>query len=340
MSKNKKGFLVLSDTVNVEGVPKVIKILPVGNVKSRKGPFVVDRVSFNEMLEYFKDRQLDVVVDYEHQTLDGTEAPAAGWIKGIEFTDEGVMARVEWTEKAKGYLANKEYRYLSPVVFKRNSDSRAVMLHSVALTNTPAIDGMEPIINSLNFDLEGGIEMEFIKQMAKVLGLAEDATEEQVLDAIKKLNDTSAQKQKEGEAEIVANKEILEALELNEKATVEDVKGKIISLKNPAGFVSAEDFKKLQEKIQKKESDDLVQVALSQGKITPAQKEWASVYALKDPTGFKNFVDNAPQVVPFEEIVIGGGDNKKKVINSEMQISVNKMLGVSDEDLKKYGGEE
>ena len=39
------------------------------------------------------------------------------------------------------YLENKEYRYLSPVVNVRKADNKAVGLHSLALTNTPAIEG-------------------------------------------------------------------------------------------------------------------------------------------------------------------------------------------------------
>lgn len=62
--------------------------------------------------------------------------------------------KVEWTEKAKSFLPNKEYRYLSPVVLVRNSDEKVTQLHSVALTNTSAISGMKPIINSLSIPTE------------------------------------------------------------------------------------------------------------------------------------------------------------------------------------------
>lgn len=334
MKSKRKGFLVVANSIQVDGVPDRIKILPFGLVKSRKGPFTVDEAGFREMYQYFKDRQLDVVIDYEHQTLEGSQAPAAGWIKDMELTKDGVMASVEWTDKAKEYLANKEYRYLSPVVLKRKEDDKAVRLHSVGLTNTPAIDGMTPIINSLDmdfdFDDKGDENMDFLKEIAKLLGLSEEATQEQVIEAIKKLSAT-AQNQ-----EVVANKTILEMLDLKEDCKLEDVTGKIIALKNPAGYVSVEKFNELAQKIQKKESDDLVQMALSTGKITPAQKEWAEVYALKDPSGFKNFVDNAPQVVPLEEIVTGDPKPKKKV-DTELEMSVNKMLGLSKDDIEKYG---
>jgi len=46
------------------------------------------------------------------------------------------------------YLKNREYKYLSPVVLVRKKDHKALQLHSVALTNPPAINGMVPIVNS------------------------------------------------------------------------------------------------------------------------------------------------------------------------------------------------
>jgi len=310
-------------------VPEEIRILPYGHVESRKGPFEVDELSYKEISQYFKERKLDVVIDYEHQTLEGVQAPAAGWVKSLSYKPgDGIYGIVEWTDKAKEYLKSKEYRYLSPVIARRKTDGRAVQLHSIGLTNTPAIDGMEAIVNSLNTKF-GGNEMD-LKQIALALGLGEDATEEQIIEAIKSLNAMKA------ENNTVACKEVLEALELKDNATVTEVKGKIISLKNPAGYVSAADFLALKESIQKKESGDLVELALSDGKITPAQKAWAEQIALKDPEGFKEFLKNAPVVIDLKEMKI----NKDPVkVDKDLELSVNKMLGISDEDVKKYGGE-
>jgi len=33
------------------------------------------------MVAHYEERGLDLVVDYEHQTLSGHKAPAAGWIR-------------------------------------------------------------------------------------------------------------------------------------------------------------------------------------------------------------------------------------------------------------------
>ena len=87
-------------------------------------------------------------MDYEHQTLKGVEAPAAGWVKELKLEGGQIMAVVQWTPRGAQYLENKEYRYLSPVVTVRRSDGKATGLHSLALTNTPAIEHMTPIVNS------------------------------------------------------------------------------------------------------------------------------------------------------------------------------------------------
>lgn len=128
--------------------PREIKLFPLGLVKSQKGDFLIDTESYNSILNHFKAHHVDIPIDYEHQTLQDVQAPAAGWIKDLTLKQDGVYASVEWTEKAAQYLAAKEYRYLSPVVSVRKRDRKALLLHSAALTNTPAIDGMTAIVNS------------------------------------------------------------------------------------------------------------------------------------------------------------------------------------------------
>ena len=98
------------NTVGVVGVPKEINILPLGLVHSQKGDFRVDDESVELIRQQFKDRKLDLVIDYEHQTLKDIQAPAGGWIKDIYKGDDAVIAKVEWTPRAEEYLKNKEYK--------------------------------------------------------------------------------------------------------------------------------------------------------------------------------------------------------------------------------------
>lgn len=140
---------MISNSTKISNVPELITILPLGNVSSEKGDFFVDRESFEMIKQRMQKRKIDIVVDYEHQTLENVQAPASGWIKDIRLQNNCIVAKVDWTDKAKSYLRNKEYRYLSPVVLVRKKDCKAMEIHSVALTNTPAINGMIPIVNSI-----------------------------------------------------------------------------------------------------------------------------------------------------------------------------------------------
>lgn len=346
-----KLFACKGEKTEIKGVPDVIPIIPLGHVRSQKGDFNVDEESFRLMKEHMSKRGIDIVVDYEHQTLDDVQAPAGGWIKDIYLQDGAIAAKVEWTQTAKKYLENKEYRYLSPVILVRKSDSKATVLHSVALTNTPAIDGMFPIINSVDLDQyeEGGKGMD-LKALAKLLGLPEDATDEQIFSTVKaalveaaQLKEDAEKKEEnqdggKGDGEVVANKTILGLLGLAEEAKTEDVASAILSLKAaPKGTVSESEFKALKEKIANDDAEKAVMVALKAGKISTAQKVWAKEYALKDPQGFDKFVDKAPQVVPIDEIEFEETALKQKGGIDDATLVVCKMLGVSKEDIEKYG---
>ena len=103
-------FLTLKGgEVDVGGAPEVISVLPFGHVVSQKGEFDVDEESLAAMKAQIAERGVDLVVDYEHQTLTGDRAPAAGWVKELFAEDGHIKARVEWTLPAKQYLENKEY---------------------------------------------------------------------------------------------------------------------------------------------------------------------------------------------------------------------------------------
>jgi len=124
-----------------------IQLIPFGYHVTSKGDFLLDEEALKLVVNTFDSQVNDLVVDYEHQTLSGKEAPAAGWIKKLMNRGrQGLWGVVDWTERARGYLGRKEYRYLSPVFLKRQSDGRVVRLLNAGLTNAPEIDGMEALV--------------------------------------------------------------------------------------------------------------------------------------------------------------------------------------------------
>lgn len=326
-------FICKGGEEGLEQIPSVIKLLPLGCVESQKGQFKVDEESFQEMKQQFLSRGIDIVIDYEHQTLKDVQAPAAGWIKELLLVDGAIAAKVDWTEKAKEYLKNKEYRYISPVIRTRKSDGKAVGLHSAGLTNTPAINNMYSIVNK---DYEGGNEMDLFKKLVELMGLEEGVTEEELLKALEEKLDTAKEEPEEepDEDKVVANKTICGLLGLKAKATTEDAAAAIMALKTKGDLEIK--VLKLEEQLAKRDADDLVLQAMKDGKISPAQKEWALEYALKDSKGFAAFVDKAPQVVPVGEIQYSDKALKDKSPD-EATMKICKALGLTEEDIKKYG---
>lgn len=109
------------------------------------GSFKITTEDLKTIKENFDKQQTEIVIDYEHQTLYGTEAPAAGWISELMIEDDKLLAKVSWTEKAAEYIKNGEYKYISPVYVFDSFDNKTnayigIKLHSVALTNTPFLD--------------------------------------------------------------------------------------------------------------------------------------------------------------------------------------------------------
>lgn len=328
--------------------PDKIKILPVGKINSEKGDFIVDEESYSAMKTEMQRRGIDIVIDYEHQTLQDVQAPASGWVKELIYTPEAIVAKVEWTPKAKEYLKNKEYRYLSPVVLTRKSDSKAVVLHSLALTNTPAINGMFAIVNSANVettnnDIGGkGMDLQKIKEL---LGLPADAAEEAVMNALMEKLGSAEKKEQEAEpeqgkeeakeTEVVANSVILGLLGLQNGAKTEDVAGKIMALKAGADSRNQEIEDALKH-LKDREADEVVMNALKAGKITAAQKDWAKDYVLKDRKGFDAFIEKAPVVVPVGKLHLKDAPKK----NVEVDSLVLKATGMSKEDVEKYADKE
>lgn len=236
------------------GVPTRLLITPWGRVESTSGAFIVDEESARLVVQAFEEHGADLPIDYEHQTLGGQfasptgQAPAAGWIKGIEAVpQEGIFALVEWTEPAIEQLAAKQYRYLSPVAIIRKSDRKLIGLHSVALTNKPAIVDAEPIINRQTNDQPDPLETT-LAVLRDRLSLAADSDTDAVL--------------------LAASRRI----------------------------------QALEQEISGRDADERVQQAMRQGKITEAQRSFASRLAQGDESLFEEWLRTAPVIVPLGRI--------------------------------------
>ncbi len=326
---------VCSHRTEVDGQPGLIQLIPHGSHNTDKGYFTLDAEGIQMVMEAFSAKDNQMAIDYEHQSLTGAEAPAAGWISRlVDKGSRGLWAQVSWTERAKRYLCNREYRYLSPVFLKEASSGRVVRLLGAGLTNRPAIDGMVPVVNAEGFPPAKKKEEKGMEVLFKVLGLAADATESEAVDAVEALKAQKA----EMDAALArpASKEVLEAMGLEQEAEASEVLGTAHAMKRALEMadVLAGQVRELGEKLRTTEAGELVAHAMRQGKVTPAQEDWAREFAEGDPEGFLTFVAKAPAVIPFGQAASAEG--KKTVLLDETQRMVNSLVGVPDELFRKH----
>ncbi len=323
--------------------PTEIQISPGGEVQTEtQGRFVMDAEAQAALIAQFTRAGHDLVIDYRHASLQEGQAPAAGWItRLISKGAQGLWAAVNWTEQAATYLRNREYRYLSPVLLVRKSDRRPVALHSVALTNTPETHKLLPLVASHEARADTQVrpytdeEDRMKERLLTILKLSADATDEAIIAAILALVERPA-----------IAPELREALALGDQATLSDATATIHALTQSSEQRSAvsgrltalqAEVTTLREAAATRTRDELVTMALSQGKITPAQREWAEAYALRDPEGFRTFTAKAPAVAP-----VGGGVTVplSQPAGSggldEGQRAINRALGVTDELYLKH----
>ncbi|HFQ9837426.1 TPA: phage protease, partial [Pseudomonas aeruginosa] len=105
---------------------------------------------------------------------------------------QGLFAQVELTARAKQYITDGEYRYFSPVFLFDPVTGDVLDLQMGALTNNPAIDGMQALSEraAATFQLtidpsnEEPLVNPLLKAVLAALGLAENTTEEQAIAAL------------------------------------------------------------------------------------------------------------------------------------------------------------
>lgn len=344
-----KAFFILGKSV--DGAPDSFQVLPFGQIDIEgEPPAFVDDESVESIIAQFERRGNDMVIDYEHQTLKDVQAPAAGWAKLISKGKDGVWAIVDWTSKARDYIANKEYRYFSPVFWVRAKDRKVVAIKNIALTNDPKVNHLRPIIAKLAWSDEHKLETAkkgdgtMLKKLLKLFGLAEDAGEDQVVEAIEAVVAKNQELEKAAleTSQVVACKEVLEVLKLNEGADKTAVIAAISTLgktDDVAKELSLQVAKLTQELSEMKQSD-LVQLALKEGKTSPEELDkWGRDLALKNPEQFRTIVLSRPtgSVIPMEKIK--HKDDPKPGEADEAQLSINKMMGIDQETWKKYNPE-
>ena len=132
-----------------------------------------------------------ILVDREHFSLDlGKPSDAMAWAQGIREDADGLWTRWEFTPPGKEAWENKVLVSRSPVMTLEHLGGkrfRPVALESVAMTNTPHFDLSVIAARAADGQTQQGDNT--MKRLLALLGLAEDATEDQACEAAQALID-------------------------------------------------------------------------------------------------------------------------------------------------------
>lgn len=331
-SADEIGFAALSIEQSENGW---CQLLPAGYFKAVDGrPFDVegghwflDEETAQLLIAGLKARANPMVIDYEHQTLladtNGKEAPASGWFQEAEWRESGLWIKPEWTARASEFIEGKEYRFLSAVFPYNTQTGKPISLHSAALTNTPGLDGLNSValrLHQINKPSEKEDSLMDRKLLIKQLGLADDATDDQIKAALKQLQDDK-----------LAAEQSLASLKAQPPGEV-----------NPAEYVPVGVVSEMQTQIAALSAqvavgglDKVIEGALENGKLIKAMEPWARELGNKDMAALNAYLDKAAPIAALNSQQAGSKTPIQKpndhTLTEDEQLAA-KLTGRTDEE--------
>lgn len=351
-----------------KATPGVIQLFPAGEFRAMDGRpddvahWVMTAEIAAVLIAQANARQTPYMLDYEHQIQhakkNGLPVPAAGWFKQLEWREgEGLYATdVAWTSRAAEMIAADEYRYISPLFAYSKPDGHVQSLINAALTNTPALDDMDEVLlaaaslfgAALSTTIEEPAVMEeLLEQLRWMLNLPLSATQDDVIAELNKLRDKLS-----GGDTAAASVNLLQILTTHEtelaalSATVENpdpAKWVSVDVMNAAIRQAVERAGSTNEAaLAIQQAENLVTVALSDGRLLPAQEAWATSLAKSDPTSLTAFIDKAPKIAALNHSQTGGqppkGAPEREPVGDGdvLNVAVCSLMGTDPDEISSF----
>ena len=323
-----------------------IQLLPAGSFRATDGrpldvaSWFMDAAQAEIIIQRMKSTPVDLVIDYDHQTLqkeqNGQPAPAAGWMRAPEWIEgQGLFVEVDWTAKAAQHIDAKEFKYISPVFLYDPKTGYVVKVVHAALTNTPALDNLQQVAlaaMSSSFQTLSNHEEkpmnEALKLMLAMLGLPETTTE---ADAVAALNSVQSQ---------------LGDVKLQDALPDRLVALNAALIPDPAKFVPVETMQQMQTQLvaltaqvqgfQAENNQAVIAAALADGRLLPAQKAWAESLATTNMTALNQFLGTAQPLAALTQQQTNGKEQPGQLAAlSVEQKAVAEQLGMSHADYQE-----
>lgn len=299
-------------------VPTEAHLLPPGPFRSvdvrpvECAAWQLDATVAARVIALAASQKTDIVVDFEHQGLrsaeNGKRNEAAGWIpRTLEWREgSGLWATgIKWVGDTADLIAAKKYRYISALFAYSTVTGEVLEIVAVTLTNTPGIDGLEALAD---------LARSFTHP-------EEDAAmaDEKTLAALTAERDGLNTKL----AALTAERDGL-STKLAALTTERDgLKTQVTTLEQEKATAALA--------ADKAKHADVLAAALTDGRLTPAQKPWAEKQSLAALTEYLDATKPLPIAGgPQADGKPGGGAGL-----TETELAMCTRMGVKPEDFKR-----
>jgi phage I-like protein len=342
-----------------------VQLLPCGEFRpidgrtigiSDKGSWFIDAAIAHQVIDRAQSRATKICIDYDHQTLhkekNGQPAPAAAWLNQntLEWVEgEGLFGVATLTPRAAQGVAGLEWLYFSPVFFFDQKTGAVLDLRLGALTNTPGIDDMEPLTAAAHQTFAADLAAlsqqlstiedthmdELLEQLRWMLGMPVGTTPEEyvaqlqkVIDQIKTGYPTAVAAANFSLADLLASQQTQVAALSQQIATPDPARFVPISIMiDLQGQVAA-----LSQRLNTGEADGLVDKALADGRLLPAQEAWARGLGKTNMAALSQYLQTAPAIAalngsqtagrtPPTDLTLGSADDDALAVCSQLGLT-------------------
>lgn len=144
----------------------------------KRGPYNVTDASAIIAASFANTDALEIDINHStfHAAPQGQRSDAVGWIDQMETRPDGIWGHVQWNDEGRALVERRAYRRISPVVI-HDAAKNITRIANASLVNRPNFRGLAAL-NQEN-------PMPLMERLAELLGLGADATDDQVVNAVK-----------------------------------------------------------------------------------------------------------------------------------------------------------
>jgi|APLak6261664116_1056043.scaffolds.fasta_scaffold15497_2 phage I-like protein len=306
-----------------------VRVVPAGNFRGRDGrPTECAAWNLTEkgamaILEAYSHQKDKLLFDYNHQTLyvqkTGQKAPAAGWGEALEWRPGDGLYSIGtgWTPTAQQEIADKEFRYISPVITYNKTTGEVTGLLMASLVNYASLDGLHDLaaMAALQFlpPQESAMADDLMERLCYLLNLPLTTTPAEMnaeLDKLKAMI-SAADGTTVGLSALLSAKDT-EIAALSAQVGIETAR--IDMTPDPAKFVPISVVNELTSKLAALSGDTvdmqvekLIADGVKTGRIIgDASKAWLTDMGKRDIAALQGYLDSAQPIAALSGMQTGG----------------------------------